>query len=60
MNYIQIIKTPLCNDMHPTVELMELWTVFHEHYSLLGQSRNMGHFLNILLIFRVILILLCP
>ncbi len=52
-----------------TVEVMELWTVFHEHYSLLDQSSNMGRcistknpeeFFNILLIFRVILILLCP
>ena len=25
-----------------TVEVVELWTVFHEHYSLLGQSSNMG------------------
>ncbi len=26
----------------PTVEVVELWTVFHEHYSLLGQSSIMG------------------
>ena len=26
----------------PTVEVVELWTVFHEHDSLLGQSSNMG------------------
>ena len=25
-----------------TVEVTELWTVFHEHYSLLGKSSNMG------------------
>ena len=29
-----------------TVEVVELWTVFHEHYSLLGQSRNMGRFIS--------------
>ena len=27
---------------HTTVEVVELWTVFHEHYSLLGQSSIMG------------------
>ena len=25
-----------------TVEVLELWTVFHEHCLLLGQSSNMG------------------
>ncbi len=26
-----------------TVEVVELWTIFHEHYSLLGWSSNTGH-----------------
>ena len=28
--------------LESTVEVAELWTVFHEHYSLLGQSSIMG------------------
>ena len=26
----------------PTVEVVELWTIFHEHYSLLTHPSNMG------------------
>ncbi len=31
-----------CEVSYSTVEVVELWTVFHERYSLLGQSNNMG------------------
>ncbi len=49
IKYMEIIVTfsPLLYsyDIHilATVEVVELWTVFHEHYSLLNQTRNMGH-----------------
>ena len=29
-----------------TVEVAELWTVFHEHYSLLDQSSDMGQLIS--------------
>ncbi len=31
-----------------TVEVVELWTAFNEHYSLLGQSNNMGRCISTL------------
>ncbi len=46
--YISLLDVPdlkkgtLCQADNTTVEVLELWTVFHERYSLLGQSRIMG------------------
>ncbi len=38
------MKQGIINLVGVFVEVMELWTVFHEHYPLLGKSSNMEFF----------------
>ena len=45
---MSMTQTRVRADMLPTVEVVDLWTVFHEHYSLLDQSSNMGHCISCL------------